>query len=63
MVSLANSKAFRKYKLWNELWKRPSSRAPPFFYGAPCLAHQKKEPEPSYEGPGMIRQVVPGAWA
>jgi hypothetical protein len=23
----------------------------------------KKEPEPSCEGPGMIRPVVPGAWA
>ena len=37
--------------------------SPPFFYNTSCLAHQKKEPEPSGEGPGMIRPVVPGAWA
>ena len=39
--------------------EKPSYR-PPFLYGATCLAHQKKEPGPSCEGPGMIRPVVPG---
>ncbi len=36
---------------------------PLLFYGGPCPANQKKEPGPSCEGPGMIRPVVPGAWA
>jgi hypothetical protein len=54
---LANSKAFKKYKIGNE-YGNDHPLAPPFFMGRPALRTKKKEPEPSCEGPGMIRPVV-----
>jgi len=49
-TKLANSKAFRKYKLWNEYGKAILSN-PPFLYGAACLAHKKKSRDPRVKVP------------
>ena len=59
---LLNSKAFLKCKMGNKYGKGHPLEPPLFFWGVVPGA-QKKEPEPSCEGPGMIRPVVPGACA
>jgi len=59
--SLATRKAFKKYKIGNEYGKDHPLEKPPFFMRH-RLWRTKKKPEPSCEGPGMIRPVVPGAW-
>jgi hypothetical protein len=59
---LPTKKAFKKYKIGNEYGKDHSLVTYPSFLWGVVPGAPKKEPEPSGEGPGMIRPVVPGAW-
>jgi hypothetical protein len=43
--------------------EKPSYRTPSFFKWGGLSGALKKEPEPSCEGPGMIRTVAPGSCA